>query len=229
MKKAFVIFCILLLLLCACSGVSSPYMKKITIDHTKVFNSDRKNFPVLITVTDQNLKSASNGGNVVDNRGEDIFFTLSDGKTRIAHEIAAYNPASGELKAWVKVPVLSATADTELYIHYGASIPDSWKSSGTVWDYHYRIVEHPDNTDAPDIEVPESGTLKLTDEITVQAWVYSDTYQPENFQPLVSKWRLNSSFDSFDAYDAGNTDGLKTIGFFGAVFDGRYVSFSPQR
>lgn len=229
MKKVFVIICILLLLLCACSGVSSPYMKKITIDHTKVLNSDRKNFPVLITVTDPALKSVSNGGHVSHNSGEDIFFTLSDGKTRIANEIASYNPASGELKAWVKVPVLSASADTELYLHYGASIPDSWKSSDTVWDYHYRIVEHLDKTDAPDIEVPDSGKLNLADEITVQAWVYSDTYQPENFQPLVSKWRLDSTFDSFDAYDAGNTNGLKTIGFFGAVFDGRYVYFSPQR
>ncbi|MFH1421555.1 MAG: LamG domain-containing protein, partial [Planctomycetota bacterium] len=47
--------------------------------------------------------------------------------------------------------------------------------------------------------------------------------------PLVSKWSPLSSFNTFDAYDAGNTDGLKSIGYFGAVFDGRYVYFSPQR
>jgi len=34
--------------------------------------------------------------------------------------------------------------------------------------------------------------------------------------------------NAFETYDAGNTDGLNTKGFFGAVFDGRYVYFSPQ-
>ncbi len=33
---------------------------------------------------------------------------------------------------------------------------------------------------------------------------------------------------SWSAYDAGSTDGLNTKGFFGAVFDGRYVYFVPD-
>jgi len=33
---------------------------------------------------------------------------------------------------------------------------------------------------------------------------------------------------SWSAYDAGNTDGLNTRGFYGAVFDGRYVYFVPR-
>ncbi len=34
--------------------------------------------------------------------------------------------------------------------------------------------------------------------------------------------------DQFEAYDAGHTSGLDTVGFFGAVFDGRYVYFVAQ-
>jgi hypothetical protein len=34
---------------------------------------------------------------------------------------------------------------------------------------------------------------------------------------------------SWQAYDAGNTDGLNTKGYYGAVFDGRFVFFVPRR
>lgn len=48
-------------------------------------------------------------------------------------------------------------------------------------------------------------------------------------QPLVSKWEPLSSFDTFNGYDAGSTDGLAWVGFYGAVFDGCYVYFCPIR
>ncbi|GAI88285.1 unnamed protein product, partial [marine sediment metagenome] len=67
-------------------------------------------------------------------------------------------------------------------------------------------------------------------EITVEALITTDTCKPETIQPLVSKWKQLTSFDesSFDAYDAGSTDGLTCYGYLGAVFDGRYVYFSPM-
>ena len=33
----------------------------------------------------------------------------------------------------------------------------------------------------------------------------------------------------FAAFDASWTDGLHSAGYFGAVFDGRYVYFSPEQ
>ncbi|MDA0748231.1 MAG: hypothetical protein O2954_17040, partial [bacterium] len=35
--------------------------------------------------------------------------------------------------------------------------------------------------------------------------------------------------DSWSAYDASNTDGLSTKGYYGAVFDGRYIIYPPRR
>ncbi len=35
------------------------------------------------------------------------------------------------------------------------------------------------------------------------------------------------SAESWEAYDAGSTDGLETVGYAGAVFDGRYVYYVP--
>ncbi len=67
------------------------------------------------------------------------------------------------------------------------------------------------------------------DQITVDAWVNSTDYHAERMQALISKWSPLDSFDSFDAFDAAGTDGLNSTGYFGAVFDGRFVYFSPQQ
>ncbi|MAE68138.1 MAG: hypothetical protein CMJ18_28140 [Phycisphaeraceae bacterium] len=68
----------------------------------------------------------------------------------------------------------------------------------------------------------------LSDTVTVEASVESDAFRAETLQTVVSKWRIGESFDRFEAYDASATSGLDTRGFFGAVFDGRYVYFVPQ-
>ena len=85
-------------------------------------------------------------------------------------------------------------------------------------------VKHGDRVESP----LEEGELKLERELTVEAWVRSETRSAEAFQVIASQWRNLATFDTFDAYDAGDTSGLDTRGFFGAVFDGRYVYFAPQ-
>ena len=96
------------------------YGKKITIDNTKVSGSSSlTDFPVLISFTDNNLRSTSNSGNVHSSNGYDITFKNNSGTTVLSHEIEKYDPTTGELIAWVKVPSLSATTDTEINMYYG--------------------------------------------------------------------------------------------------------------
>ena len=71
--------------------------------------------------------------------------------------------------------------------------------------------------------------LALDKSLTVAAWVHSPTMRAEAMQPLVSQWAPRADFDAFAAYDAGHTDDLSTRGYFGAVFDGRYIYFCPVR
>ena len=71
--------------------------------------------------------------------------------------------------------------------------------------------------------------LSLDTALTVGAWVHSSALRAEAMQPLVSQWAPRATFDAFSAYDAGTTDGLNTRGYFGAVFDGRYIYFCPIR
>ena len=150
---------------CAVDGtVSGVFRSKITIDHTKVFNTSQKDFCVLISFTDPVLKSK-----------EDIFFTGADGKTKLGHELVVFDSVEGRLKAWVRIPFLSCSSDTELYLYYSDSRLTLKNSS--VWDSHYKLLKHLNDTKAADIEIAHSNKLNITDEITVHAWVYSDDYR----------------------------------------------------
>lgn len=76
--------------------------------------------------------------------------------------------------------------------------------------------------------VPLDEDMNLHRQLTVEAWVKGEEQRPEVLQALVSQWAPLDTLNTFDAYDAGHTSGLDTTGFLGAVFDGRYVYFSPQ-
>src|SRR5262249_28636001 len=89
------------------------YSRTITIDHTKVPNTDQANFPVLISGTYAYLATTSNGGNVSNANGYDITFTSDAAGTQtLPYERESYNATTGAVNLWVKVPTLSHTADT---------------------------------------------------------------------------------------------------------------------
>ena len=117
--------------------------KSLAIDHTKVSGSSSlSNFPVLVSVTNASLATVANGGNVGLTNGSDILFTASDGATKLNHEIEQYNPATGQLIAWVQVPSLSAAADTVIYIYYGNAAASNQQNASGVWDSNYMGVWH---------------------------------------------------------------------------------------
>ncbi len=69
---------------------------------------------------------------------------------------------------------------------------------------------------------------RFRDAITVSAWIDAKEPGGEAMQALVSQWSPPREFGSFSAFDASCTDGLESIGYFGAVFDGHYVYFVPE-
>jgi len=114
---------------------SENYNKKITINQTKVAGN-LTDFPVLISLSaDANLAAHA------QNDGDDIFFITADA-TRLSHEIEEYNSSTGKLIAWVKVPNLSNTTDTDIYMHYGNSTCGSQENATGVWDRNYIMVQH---------------------------------------------------------------------------------------
>ena len=118
-------------------STSWEYRKKIEISLNDEISSDLSNFPVLVSVTDSDFIKAS------ESDGTDIIFTSSDGTTRLAHEIERYDSSTGEVIAWVKIPTLSASATTDIYIYYkGVEEIDT----SSVWDSNYRLVYHLNQT-----------------------------------------------------------------------------------
>lgn len=120
------------------------HFRPITIDHTKIPNSDQANFPVLISGTYSYLATTQNGGGVSNAGGFDIIFTSdSAGTTRLPFERESYNPATGAINAWVNIPLLSHTVDTVFYMFFGNSSITADQSNRTgTWDANYAAVYH---------------------------------------------------------------------------------------
>jgi hypothetical protein len=122
---------------------------QITINSAKVVGSaDFTDFPVLISLTDDSLKNTGCGV-ITDSNGYDIIFTDSAGTTQLDHEIEKYDGAAGELVAWVRVPTLSVSADTVIYVYYGNSnISSSQEDPSGLWVNGYVGVWHLDEEQA---------------------------------------------------------------------------------
>src|SRR5579859_3760294 len=131
------------------------YRRAITIDHTKVPNTDQSNFPILITGTYSYLATIPNGGDVTSSNGYDITFTSdAAGTTTLAFEREAYSAADGTVTFWIKIPTLSHTSDTSIYMFYGNGAVSTDSSNKTaVWDSNFAGVWH----------LPNGTTLSAAD------------------------------------------------------------------
>jgi cellulose synthase/poly-beta-1,6-N-acetylglucosamine synthase-like glycosyltransferase len=130
------------------------YRKKITIDHTKVA-ANQTDFPVLIDLgSDSDLAAKAQNAPTA---GYDILFTESDGTTKISHEIEKFDDSTGELVAWVEVPTLSSTVDTELYMYYGNASAGNQQDPAGTWSNGYLEVWHLEETSGNHTDSTSNG------------------------------------------------------------------------
>jgi RHS repeat-associated protein len=127
-----------------CTSNGYNYGRLITVDHTKVPNTDQTNFPFLFNTIDPAFATTANGGHVTSSSGYDIIFTSDPaGQNELNFELEGYNPSTGQVIAWVRIPNLSHTADTVLYMFYGNSgVTTSQQNPQGVWDANYEAVYH---------------------------------------------------------------------------------------
>lgn len=117
----------------------SAYRTSLTVESGRV-SEDLVNFPLLVSLHNSELQSVNDGGHVLKPDGSDIFFATPGGQV-LAHEIEEYEPTSGVLTAWVKVPQIFAGAETLFYVHYGSesglvySPADVWSDYVAVWHF----------------------------------------------------------------------------------------------
>ena len=170
----------------------------LVVNGTKIA-ADLHDFPVFVEITHPALRNQST-----------IHFT-TDGGASLPAEITL-DHASGALSAWVRVPHLPAGVRTMLLVEPG-------EGPAGAWDGYALVLHEP--------AVGSEAQIQPLYALTVEAWVETDDARAEAMQALVSTWRVGEDFAGADAYDASCTERLDTTGFFGAVFDGRYVYFSP--
>lgn len=122
----------------------TTYSDQIIIQASKCGSADSTNFPFMFQTTQSKYATIPNGGLVYHTLGDDIYFSSDvTGLVKLAHEISYYNPTTGQIQAWVKVPTVSHTVNTNLYINYGSPFLLRDNSTPTiVYDSNYKRVWH---------------------------------------------------------------------------------------
>ena len=119
---------------------SYGYQKVITIDHTNI-GSNLTDYPLLIDAQDNDLTSTVNGGHVQSSSGYDIAF-YDKNTNKLDHEIELYNETTGKYVAWVKIPTVSSSEDTKVFMVYGKSGVTTNPSTVATWNDDFLAVYH---------------------------------------------------------------------------------------
>ncbi len=108
--------------------------------------TDLTDFPLLVSFTDAALGASAQAD------ARDLVFTADDGSTRLDHEIESWDGSTGTLVAWVRVPLLSATLDTRVFVYHGNAAAVDQQDPDGVWGPEHRAVFH--LADDPEEVVP---------------------------------------------------------------------------
>jgi len=101
--------------------------------------ANQVNYSVLVDFTDASLSGKA------QSNGNDFVFTDAN-QVKLDHQIESYDPVAGHLVAWVRVPLLSSTTPTTIYLYYGNSTCPSQQNPTGVWDASYVLVLHLNET-----------------------------------------------------------------------------------
>jgi MSHA biogenesis protein MshQ len=177
---------------------NTAHARMIDITDGQVIGGPHVDFPVFVTLSANWLRTKGSAGDVESANGYDIVFSLDrDGTQRLAHEIEAYRGDSGDLVAWVKLPMLEPT--TTLYIHYGdPAITTSQENVAGVWSGGYAGVWHL-GTDLRD----SLGTSMGTNTGSVDA--AGRIERARSFDGLNNTVVLGSAADVDDLFKTGGT------------------------
>jgi len=108
-------------------NTSWGYRRTVTIDNSGNSNT-LTDYPVSLSLTSSNFSFSK-----AKSAGEDLRFTSSDGTTLINYWIQSYDPNSQTATVWVKVPSITASTTTTIYIYYGNSLATASTNGDSVF------------------------------------------------------------------------------------------------
>jgi len=133
----------------------------LVIQSSKV-DANLADFPILLTKDTLPSEMFDHDGSYPAlEGGGDVRFSLDEaGNTQLACEVVSFSldNADNEAEIWVKVPSVSSSTDTTIYVWYnkaGETQPaaDSTYGSENVWDNNFKMVQH----------MNDASTLSITD------------------------------------------------------------------
>jgi len=127
---------------------------EITLSNTNV-DSELTNFPVLVYLSASSGTGTDDVSFVFDELTSDdnrkrIALTSSDGTTQLYGEIERWDDANEKAWIWVKVPTVSDSEDTTIFLYFDDNQPENTTYIGdstddvahNVWDSNYVAVMH---------------------------------------------------------------------------------------
>ena len=176
------------------------YRMELTINHTK-FSAPMYDYQLLVSVTQPTLVSNARSD------GGDILFTTSDKLTKIPHELDKFDPASGKVTAWVKIPVISNLSDTIIYMYYGNPTAPNQASPTLVWSGYtsvFHMEDVPDTMHIKDSTASGQVGSKSGDhepaEIINGAVSYAQGFDGSNDFVSLSQTTLSGSYEVFEMW-----------------------------
>lgn len=120
------------------------YYRTITIDQSLCGSSDSTNYPFLFEGTFSWLATVANGGRIENSSGFDIIFATDNlGAFPLKFELDKYDPVTGDVAFWVKIPTLSTTVNTVIYIVYSDSSITTFQGDVVnTWNSDFNCVFH---------------------------------------------------------------------------------------
>lgn len=138
-----------LVALAAPADAAFAYYKTATLAAAQAGSVDSTDWPLAIALDDNvqaadaDLKSTGNGGYVQSTSGYDIRpHANATCSSALTFELVYYQATTGKLEMHVKIPTLSASVNTVIYLCYGdATLTTDGSSTGT-WVSAYKAVWH---------------------------------------------------------------------------------------
>jgi hypothetical protein len=117
------------------------YKFKITINSAQVSGTSHTNFPYYFS-NDITTIPASFWGHVGQVSGSDILFFNSSETTQLKSEIVYFDKDTQSIEAWVQIPTLVNSSNTEIWCYYGGSTKTNdksmWNDLGARGVYHHQ-------------------------------------------------------------------------------------------
>jgi hypothetical protein len=189
---------------------------KITIGHNDI-DSDLSDFPVLVYLSNSSGRNNDDATFVFDEVGSNskkIAVTKSDGTTQCYVEIEKWDNASEQAWLWVKVPSISSTTNTDLYLYYDSSQPDNTAYVGdkrsttaqNVWNTNFKGVWH--------LDEDPSGTSPQMKDSTSNNHNGTSYGNMTSGDQIAGKIDGSLNFDGSDDYIQTSSNELKTLNNF---------------